>query len=179
MKKYFLLVLIHFLLLGACGGGETERDTQGTAGDFFEDDAVPKDEDEKNVEKSKDNEAVSAPPAPELQSNLPLQSCLTNLVSLGWTCEKEETIYRYFVNQRPSTIDEKGTDRERVRICEFHEGTESLLVENSPVVAYAHYQKDYCVNQLNREITTRRKEGFECKNVKEVFDATKEQVPCS
>ena len=199
MKKYFLLILIHFLFLGACGTGKTEEDEPATTDDFFEDAGASNNDegddeglvkgsegnegnegdDEGLVKGNEGDEAIPAPLSPDPQSELSLQSCLTDLVSAYWICKKEETIYGYFVNQSPSVLDDEGTDQERARICEFHEGTGPESAKVRPVVAYAHYEKGYCVNRLNQEITARREEGFECSKNEEIFDTEKEKAPCS
>ena len=182
MKKYFLLILIHFLFLGACETGKTEEDEPANSDDFFADDGASNNDDgddEGLVEGDEGDEAIPDPLSPEPQSDLSLQSCLTDLVSAYWICKKEETIYDYFVNQSPSMLDDEGTDQERARICEFHEGTGSESAKIRPVVAYAHYEKGYCVNRNNQEITARREEGFECSKNEEIFDAEKEKAPCS
>lgn len=106
------------------------------------------------------------------------QECRSNLRSALWRCTKGEDVVEYFLNQRPSHVDEEGTDRERIRICELH----AVAGDREPssegeIVTYAHWEKDHCTNRLNEEVSTIQEEGFVCEST-ELFDEDRADEAC-
>ena len=176
MKKYFFLVLMSILFLGACGGpvpDEVDPKKQDPPRRPSDEVADPNESRLKNVDT-------------ELRTPLPisLQACRANLISATWNCQKGEEIYNYFLNHRPTVIgepntpviDEPNTPRARRRICELH--AKKAEQESSQItLAYAHYERYHCVNTLNIEITAKQGEGFQCSG-QEVLDEKRAGNPC-
>lgn len=169
MKKQLFLVLLSLLLLGSCGEEEPSPKKQ-----------TPNNDKPGFIPPSPGNNPPDLD-EPSQQPEIPkIQLCRTNLLNAVWVCRKGETTYKYFLNHDSDSLptDEPGTPRQRKRLCELHEAFDNKSSENTEMIAYAHWERDTCVNELNEEIEKKQKQDFKCDKEKEEFDDEKESRPC-
>ena len=132
---------------------------------------------EQPAEQATEQPAEQAAEQPREQANI-FQECRTNLLSSLWRCTKGEEVIKYLLNQQPTHIDDEGTDRERIRICELHAVTgDREPSSEGDLIAHAHWQKDHCTNRLNEETGKIQEEGFVCEST-EFFDEGKLDESC-
>ena len=132
---------------------------------------------EQVAEQTAEQPMEKAAEQPMEQANI-FQECRTNLLSSLWRCTKGEEVIKYLLNQQPTHIDDEGTDRERIRICELHAVTgDRELSSEGDLIAHAHWQKDHCTNRLNEETGKIQEEGFVCEST-EFFDEGKLDESC-
>ena len=182
MNNYFFIALISILFLGACGEEPKPLEPK------------PSGSIDRNNTENKNPRVVNSPEQPKVltpevltptvltptvrpqPSEIPssFQTCQSNLLSAIWVCTKEkEKTYKYFLKRR-SKVSEKDVvnGRKVQRICELHEGTEDGIL-----LGYAHYNRSYCVNELNKELGENQRQGFQCTG-DEVLDETKASSSC-
>lgn len=163
MNRCFLMLGVIFLFLGACAEPDDSLESSE------EKTELPKENGHLHLEKL--NGSVS--------SNSSFQECRQNLINVIWSCSKGRTNIQehYTLNQRPSTVDDEGTLEERIRVCELHGSIEPNILPKK-LLFYAHYQKYFCLEQLNRIIKMRRAQGFVCNAGHKSVDDTIEDTAC-
>ena len=179
MTKYFLVGL-SILFLCSCAPEENPDEPETQPDETLEQpDNQPEERDEPDDNQTEDTAdkapqaTITIPPIPPLETNT-WQSCTTNLISVTWRCTAGTDTVEYFVNQRPTTVDDEGTEKERVRICELSR----TFKEETKILNYAHNEKDWCVNKLNTELTAKKNSNFSCEKTEELLDQDRTSEPC-
>ena len=147
MNKYFIVSLVCFLFLGACGSGKNPEGPNSS-------DSTAESDPDTNGRGRPHQEpvhqepvAVSLPPAQESLSGDEI-----------WLCKSGSEEVSYALNKDPTTIDDEGTPNARRRVCELFRSYKG----NIELLKYAHWNGSHCETVLKEAIDSKGSEGWEC-----------------